>query len=136
MTVVKNITFDEYKKDIGEGKSMFKVPYHMAPIDVAIFPLVKKGGLQEKAREIYDNLIKDGYLAVFDSAGSIGKRYQRVAEQGVPYAVTVDFDTLEKEGAPCTIRDRDSEEQKVVPLEKISETLKKLLEGKINFKDL
>lgn len=120
------------KREKGEGKNIFKVPYHMAPIDVAVFPLVKKGGLQEKAHEVYEELSQD-FLAVFDISGSIGRRYQRVAEQGVPYAITIDFDTLEK--GICTVRDRDTEEQITVKLDDLKNILKDLLKGRKMFTD-
>ncbi|MFW6230858.1 MAG: glycine--tRNA ligase [Nanoarchaeota archaeon] len=121
------------KKEKDEGKSIFAVPYHMAPVDVAVFPLVKKGGLKEKAHEVYQDLSRE-FLAVFDIAGSIGRRYQRVAEQGVPYAVTIDFDTIEK--GTCTIRDRDSEEQKVIKLDDLKETLHGLIHRSEEFSSL
>ena len=121
------------KREKDEGKSTFSIPYNMAPIDLAIFPLVKKGGLKEKAEELYNDLSSD-FLCVFDVAGSIGRRYQRVAEQGVPYAITIDFDSLENDD--CTIRDRDSEDQKRVKLSNLKNELKDLLSGKKHFSDL
>lgn len=122
------------KKDKDQGKSTFKIPYKMAPIDVAVFPLVKKGGLKELAREIYDDLSQE-FICVYDMAGSIGKRYQRVAEQGVPYAITVDFDTKEQENGPCTVRDRDTEDQITVNTKELKQTLRQLLDGDKEFKD-
>ncbi|MFW5852681.1 MAG: glycine--tRNA ligase [Nanoarchaeota archaeon] len=121
------------RKEKGEGKSMFRVPYHMSPVDIAVFPLVKKGGLPEKAKEVHESLSSD-FLSVFDVSGSIGRRYQRVAEQGVPYAVTIDFDSLENND--CTLRDRDSEQQVRVKIDKLTETIKDLLSGKIQFSKL
>ncbi|MFP4117519.1 MAG: glycine--tRNA ligase [Candidatus Woesearchaeota archaeon] len=121
------------KREKEEGKSTFSIPYKMAPIDLGVFPLVKKGGLKEKAREVYDEL-SDDFLCVFDAAGSIGRRYQRIAEQGVPYAITIDFESLENED--CTIRDRDTEEQKRVKLSDLKPQLKALLSGKKKFSDL
>ena len=121
------------KREKEEGKSTFSIPYKMAPIDVAVFPLVKKGGLKEKAHEIHEEL-SDEMLCVFDASGSIGRRYQRVAEQGVPYAVTIDFDSLENED--CTVRDRDTEEQKRIKLSDLKAELKALLAGKKSFSDL
>lgn len=121
------------KLDKEDGKSTFKVPYHMSPIDVAVFPLVKKGGLAEKAKEVHEELSKQ-FIAVLDIAGSIGKRYSRVAERGVPYAITIDFDSLEQND--CTIRDRDTEEQKRIKLDTLSSTLEKILSGNIKFSEL
>jgi glycyl-tRNA synthetase len=121
------------KLDKEQGKSTFKVPYHMAPIDVAIFPLIKKGGLSEKAREVYDVVSKQ-FIALYDVSGSIGKRYSRVAEQGVPYAITIDFDSLEHND--CTIRDRDTEAQKRIKLDTLLNTLQGLLSGTLTFSEL
>ncbi|MFP4112444.1 MAG: glycine--tRNA ligase [Candidatus Woesearchaeota archaeon] len=118
------------KKSKEEGKTVFAVPYHMAPVDLAIYPLLKKNGLPEKAKLIFDDLSKE-YNAVFDISGSIGRRYQRAAEQGIPYAITIDFDSLEKED--CTIRDRDSEEQVRVKISNLHDTLKDLFSGKKKF---
>ncbi len=121
------------KREKEEGKSTFNIPYPMAPIDLGVFPLVKKGGLKEKSYEVFQDLSRD-FLCVHDISGSIGKRYQRIAEQGVPYAVTIDFESLENDD--CTIRDRDTEEQKRVKLFELKSTLKSLLSGERDFKDL
>ena len=121
------------KREKGDGKNIFKIPYHMAPVDVAVFPLVKKGGLSEKAKEVFETLSND-FLAIYDISGSIGRRYQRVAEQGVPFAVTIDFDSLENND--CTLRDRNTEEQIRLSLDELSATLKSLLSGKLNFSEL
>ncbi len=121
------------KKDKDQGKTIFKIPYHMAPVKVAVFPLMKKAGMPELAREIYEDL-SEKYIAVYDQAGPIGKRYLRVSEQGVPYSVTIDFDAVEK--GICTIRDRDTEKQAKIKVDEIEITLDKLFRNKIKFDDL
>ncbi len=94
------------EKQGGEGSTIvLHLLPKVAPIKAGIFPLVKKGGLNEKAHEIFEDLRKH-FACEFDSAGSIGKRYARMDEVGTPYCVTVDFDTL-KDGT-VTVRDRDS----------------------------
>jgi len=104
----------------GKDGMYFSLPKQVAPYDAAVFPLVKKDGLKEKAQEIYDTLRND-FDVFFDISGSVGRRYARVDEIGVPIAITVDYDTM-KDGT-VTIRDRDTQKQKRV---KISD-LKKVL---------
>ncbi|MDO8509059.1 MAG: glycine--tRNA ligase [Nanoarchaeota archaeon] len=118
------------KKSIEEGKTTFKIPYHMAPIDCSIFPLMKKPDLVELAKKVKQSLQKE-FIIDYDESGSIGKRYLRSATQGTPYAITIDYDSLEKKDV--TLRDRDTEKQIRVPIEKINEVLKKLLSLEIEF---
>ncbi len=118
------------KKSEGEGKTILKVPYHMAPIDVAIFPLMKKPELIKVAKKIRDDLEKD-FVFEYDESGSIGRRYLRAAESGIPYALTIDFESLEKKDV--TLRDRDTEKQIRVKIAELRETLKKLIDGEIEF---
>mgnify|MGYP006272467347 CR=1 FL=1 len=121
------------KKDEAEGKTMFKVPYSMAPIDVSIFPLMKKEELRKLATKIKNDLEND-YIVNYDDKGSIGKRYLRSATQGTPYAITIDFDSFEKND--ITIRDRDTEEQVRIPIEKLKEVLGDILKDRKNFEKL
>lgn len=121
------------KQEKEEGKTIFAVPYHLAPIDVAIFPLMKKDGLPELAAQIKESLEKN-FVVVYDEAGSIGRRYLRAAEQGTPYCITVDYDSLKNNDV--TVRDRDTEQQIRVPLSKLREVLQELLEEKRVFTSL
>ncbi len=122
------------KKDEGKGKTTFKIPYHIAPIEVSVFPLVKnKKEIMDFASKVKNDL-EDEFIIDYDYSGSIGKRYLRSATAGTPFAVTIDFDSLENDDV--TIRDRDSEKQIRVKVEKLSETLRLLLLGKISFNDL
>ncbi|HIP49881.1 MAG TPA: glycine--tRNA ligase, partial [Candidatus Pacebacteria bacterium] len=112
------------EEDLGEGKSriVLKLPANLAPIKVAIFPLMKnKPELVKKAREIFDEL-KMQYMCEFDDNGNVGKRYRRQDEIGTPYCVTVDFDTLET--GEVTIRDRDTMEQVSVQIDELQKYLK------------
>lgn len=99
-----------------EERIYLKLPPKIAPYLVAVFPLVKKDGLAEKAREIFNGLNSCDLDVFFDESGSIGKRYARVDEIGVKYAVTVDYDSLKDD--TVTLRERDSMKQKRV---KVSE---------------
>ena len=110
----------------GEKRSVLKLPIHLAPVKVAVFPLLKnKPQLVEKARKIYEDLRKE-FMTEFDDNGNIGKRYRRQDEIGTPFCVTVDFETVEK-GNGVTIRDRDSGNQERVAEEDLIRHLKKAL---------
>lgn len=114
--------YNEEKVEEGTERVVMKFPKYLAPIKLAIFPLLKnKPELVKKAREIYDNL-KGVYMCEFDDNGNIGKRYRRQDEIGTPYCVTVDFETFEDD--TVTIRERDTMEQKRIKIEE----LKKFLE--------
>jgi len=105
----------------GEERTVLRFPKALAPIKVAVFPLLKnKPELVANARAIYDALKVD-MRAEFDDNGNIGKRYRRQDEIGTPACVTVDFDTLGD--GTVTLRDRDTGEQKRVPIEKLQEVL-------------
>jgi glycyl-tRNA synthetase len=92
----------------------------MAPVQVAVFPLVNKDGMPEKAREIYGDL-KGCFRAFYDDKGSIGRRYRRQDSIGTPFCVTVDGQTLED--GTVTLRYRDSMEQKRVDAGKVKEVV-------------
>jgi len=118
------------KKESTEGKTTFTLPYHMAPIDVAVFPLQKKDGLPEYAEKIRMLLERD-FIVDYDESGSIGKRYLRAAEAGTAYAITIDYDSLKNKDV--TVRDRDSEKQIRVAEKDLKETLRKLVSAEIVF---
>lgn len=86
-----------------------KLPNAVAPYDAGVYPLVNKEGLPKKAREVYNLLGSVGFRVFYDGTGSIGRRYARADEIGVPFGITIDFDTLNNDAV--TIRMRDSTEQ-------------------------
>ena len=94
----------------GEKRVYLKFPEHLAPVKVAVSPLLKnKPELVEKAREVYKTLKEEFGNVMWDDNGNIGKRYRRQDEIGTPYCVTIDFDTLQDD--TVTIRHRDTTEQ-------------------------
>jgi glycyl-tRNA synthetase len=107
----------------GEMRTVLSLKPEVAPYDVAVFSLVSKGGLDEKAHEILEVLKGNGFLTLFDTSGTIGRRYARVDEIGIPLAITVDFQTL-KDGT-VTVRDRDTMKQKRVKIEDLPKELTK-----------
>jgi len=105
--VVLAVLFSAYDEE--EKRKLFRFAPIVAPYTVAVFPLVSKDGLPEKAWDIYTNLLDEEINAVYDEKGSIGRRYRRQDEIGTPWCITVDYQTLED--GTVTIRDRDSMEQ-------------------------
>jgi glycyl-tRNA synthetase len=102
----------------GEKRIYLRLPEHLAPVQYAVSPLVRnKPELVEKAREVF-NLLKQKYGKVmWDDNGNIGKRYRRQDEIGTPHCVVIDFETLEDNAV--TVRDRDTTEQKRVPINEL-----------------
>ena len=98
------------------------LPAFVAPIQVGVFPLMKKDKLPEIAFEVYSNLIKNGIKAVYDETGSIGKRYRRQDEIGTPLAVTIDYQTLEDN--TVTLRDRNTMKQERIKIEDVVHIIK------------
>lgn len=127
-TFLAVITDAYVNEDLGGGKNriVLRLPKKLAPMKVAVFPLLKnKPELVKKAREIFNEL-KMEFMCEFDDNGNVGKRYRRQDEIGTPYCITVDFDTLET--GEVTVRDRDTMEQEIVKVDELKEWLKKNLE--------
>jgi len=99
------------------GEIILKLSPVIAPIQVAVFPLIKKDKLPEIAKGIYKELNEKRIRAFYDESGSIGRRYRRQDEIGTPWCITVDFDTLEDESV--TIRDRDTLKQERIKIDEI-----------------
>ncbi len=120
---------DAYTEDEigGEARTVLKLSPKLAPIKVAVFPLLRnKPELVAKAREIYDTL-RQSFRTEFDDNGNIGKRYRRQDEIGTVVTVTADFQTLED--TTVTIRDRDTGKQIRIKIENLEITIQKILEG-------
>ncbi|MFP4117018.1 MAG: glycine--tRNA ligase [Candidatus Aenigmatarchaeota archaeon] len=115
---------------VEEDRKLLKLDPRLAPVKCRIFPLMAKDGLDEKAKEIHADL-KDRMNVEYEERGSIGKRYARADEIGVPYCVTVDYDTMEDD--TVTIRDRDSTDQIRVSIDDIPRILRSLVDGTLNF---
>jgi len=109
--------FDEEKLDGGETRTVLHLPAALAPVKLAVLPLVKKDGLPEKAREIVNDL-KYHFTCQYDEKDSIGKRYRRQDAIGTPYCVTVDHDTLQ-DGC-VTLRFRDTMQQERVSIAELN----------------
>lgn len=109
--------YETEKLPDGDEREIMHLSPKIAPIKVAVLPLVKKN-LTDKAHEVYTALASE-FRTAYDETGTIGKRYRRQDQIGTPLCVTVDFDTLEDN--TVTIRDRDTMEQIRLPIEKLNE---------------
>ena len=106
--------YDEEQDEKGDTRVVLRLHPALAPFKAAVLPLSKK--LSEKATEVFGDLAKD-FMVDFDDAGSIGKRYRRQDEIGTPICITYDFDSLEDNCV--TVRDRDTMEQKRIPISEL-----------------
>ncbi|MEM0063843.1 glycine--tRNA ligase [Metallosphaera sp.] len=111
------------KKD----RVVLSLPKNIVPYQVAVFPLLDREELTAKAKEIY-NMLKDNFEVLYDDSGSIGKRYARVDEIGVPYAITVDPQSLSDD--TVTVRDRDTWEQVRIKTQDLNTFIQKLFSDK------
>ncbi|MFX0055056.1 MAG: glycine--tRNA ligase [Promethearchaeota archaeon] len=127
-----SIIDNSYVED--KERTWLRFPPEIAPIQVAVFPLMGKDELLGPAREIYDEIMDSGLITYFDHSGSIGRRYRRQDEVGTPYCVTVDYQSLEDQ--TVTVRDRDSMEQVRVRTSDLIGVLKQLVKGEHQFASL
>lgn len=116
------LLYDAYNDDKERGNIFLKLKPSVCPIKIAVFPLVNK--LEEYALEIYLMLKKD-FVSMYDRSGSIGRRYARADEIGIPFCITIDFETLEDKCV--TIRYRDTTKQERVKINELKQKLNELL---------
>ena len=116
-----DIFFKEEKE-----RTLFTFPPKLAPIDVAVFPLVNKDGLPEKAREIY-TMLKEDFETFYDQSGSVGRLYRRQDEVGTRACITVDHQTLKNN--TVTLRNHTSMRQIRVKIANLNQVIRRFLEG-------
>ena len=126
---VMSAAYCEEKLDNGETRVVLRLPEAIAPVKVAVLPLLKKDGLPEKAHQVID-LLKFDYNCQYDEKDSIGKRYRRHDAIGTPYCVTVDHQTLQDD--TVTLRHRDTMAQERVPIA----SLESIVADKVSIKSL
>jgi glycyl-tRNA synthetase len=124
LTIISN-SYNEEKLEDGTERIVMNIPPVLAPIKIAVLPLVKKDGLNDKAKEIFDYLKYD-FMCQYDEKDAIGRRYRRQDAIGTPYCITIDYDTMQDN--TVTIRERDSMQQDRIPIEKISEVVAKRID--------
>jgi glycyl-tRNA synthetase len=118
---------DEQPDEKGKMQTRVYLRFHprLAPIKAAVFPLIKKEGMPEKALEIYRDLKAAGIVCQYDQQGAVGRRYRRQDEIGTPYCITVDGDTLSD--GTVTLRDRDTLEQTRIPMREVVDEIQRRL---------
>jgi glycyl-tRNA synthetase len=126
LAVLSKSLLEETLED-GTTRTVLNLPAFLAPIKVAILPLLKKDGLPEKAHEIM-NLLKYDHACTYDEKDTIGKRYRRQDAIGTPFCITVDHQSLEDN--TVTIRYRDTMKQERVSMN----ALEKIIDDKVSFK--
>ena len=121
-----------YHYDEKRNNIVLKIPPRLAPVKVAVFPIIKKEAYQKMARDLFDELRKE-FTVIYDASGSVGRRYARNDEQGTPMCITIDADSTEDNAV--TIRWRDNAEQVRVPVDNVREIVRKVvMEGEDLFK--
>jgi glycyl-tRNA synthetase len=123
-------SYDEDLVD-GEERRVLRLSPLVAPVQVAVFPLMNRDGLDMIADQLTHRLHEHHILAEYDDSGAIGRRYRRQDEIGTPFCVTIDYDT--KENQTVTIRDRDTMTQVRVPIDRVPEMISDLIEGRGSF---
>jgi len=112
--ILEHSYFQDFQHD---NRIVLKLKPYLAPVSIGVLPLMNKDGLAEKAEGIYADLKQD-FDTFLDVSGSIGRRYRRLEEIGTPFAVTIDKITMQDD--TVTIRDRDSMQQKRIPVSDLS----------------
>ena len=130
--IVYSVLLHSFKEE--DERAYFKIEKSIAPVEVSVFPLVNKEELVNTAIQIRDDLRKDGFISEYDSSGTIGRRYARSDEIGVPFAITVDHETLENN--TVTLRNRDNLKQVRIKIEEINKILDDLLKNREDFEDV
>jgi glycyl-tRNA synthetase len=113
LAVVSEAYDSEILED-GTERKVLRLKKHLAPVKIAILPLMKKDGLSEAAMEIFDSLSGD-FAIIYSDASSVGKRYRKQDEIGTPYCITIDYESLEED--TVTVRDRDTMGQERVKID-------------------
>jgi len=124
----------EYAYTKRKKRTLLSLARDIAPIQASVFPLVSKDGLPEKAKQVYQMLINEGFAVEWDESGSIGRRYARADEAGTPLGITIDYRTLED--GTVTLRDRDSWRQVRSEVDKLPELLHSYFRHKLDFEGL
>ncbi|WP_440766427.1 glycine--tRNA ligase [Natronorubrum sp. DTA7] len=136
--LVYTVLHHAYREDEvdGEERTYLDLEPEVAPTFVGVFPLQNDEELEAQADEIVADLRKEGLSITYDDSGNIGRRYRRQDEVGTPFCVTVDYETVEDEETTVTVRERDTTNQKRLPVEGLAETLAEIREGDLEFEEL
>jgi glycyl-tRNA synthetase len=124
-----SIAYHEEKLEDGSERVVLRIPPALAPVKLAVLPLVKKDGLAELGEKIFNDL-RFEFNCQYDEGDSIGKRYRRQDAIGTPFCITIDHQTLED--GTVTIRERDTMQQSRVKVEEV----KSIIDKKTNMNEL
>jgi len=124
----------EYALREKQGRLILSFPRRIAPVKVAVFPLVDNEKIVGMAKRIYDMLKETDLMVTYDDSGSIGRRYARADEVGVPVCVTIDYQSLTD--GTVTLRDRDSWKQVRVHVDKLVESLRRFIYDNVEIEEL
>jgi glycyl-tRNA synthetase len=124
----------EYAYEQKKDRVLLRLPRDIASTQIGVFPLMNKDGLTEKATEVAQKLMNEGFTVEYDDSGSIGRRYARMDEIGTPLCITIDYTTLKDE--TITIRDRDTWKQVRTNLIQLVKLLRDYFTREKEFKDL
>ena len=124
----------EYSYTRVKDRVVLKLPVDLAPTQMMVFPLMAKNGLAELSLSIREFLLGHGFEVEYDESGTIGRRYARADEVGVPISITVDYQT--KADGTVTLRDRDSWQQVRAEWKSILGLARQFLQGKLSFTEL
>lgn len=127
--LIVSASLEQETLDDGSQRIVMHLPAALAPVQVAILPLIKKDGLPEKAREVFENL-KFKFSCQYDEKDAIGRRYRRQDAIGTPYCLTIDHQSLEDD--TLTIRERDTMQQDRIPFEQVE----KVVEERVSLANL
>ncbi len=136
--LVYTVLHHAYREDEvdGEERTYLDLEPEVAPTFVGVFPLQNDAELEAQANEVVADLRAEGLSVTYDDSGNIGRRYRRQDEVGTPFCVTVDYETIEDEETTVTVRERDTTDQKRLPVEGLAETLAEIREGETAFEEL
>jgi len=109
----------------GENRTVLHLPAEVAPVQVAVLPLLTRDELIDPALAIVQTLRENGIFVSYDDSGTIGRRYRRNDEIGTPFSITIDYETLDDD--TVTIRDRDSMAQIRVPMPELADTIRAMI---------
>ena len=124
----------EYAYNVKDDRVVMSFPRSIAPTQIGVYPLMSKDGLFEKSMDVRKILTQEGFSVEFDETGSIGRRYARADEAGIPLGITIDYDSLRDN--TVTIRDRDSWKQVRSRINDLPELLRRYFRGKANVEEL
>lgn len=124
----------EYAYQVKEDRALLSFPCDIAPMQVGVYPLMSKDDIPEKTLKLHKMLLDEGFVAEYDEAGSIGRRYARADEAGIPLGITVDYDTLKDD--TVTVRHRDSWKQVRTPIKALPDLLHSYFRKKLDFEDI